>query len=221
MQLKSLAHLISSCSEKRAKIACALVAAASCLGGLSVVAPNSSIGQSAMALLRDPSSILADRSPGARAAGALTQSKPARAISSHTRRANNLGPAGGPPIKRVQAALAPLVGGPALAPGAPVFPPSLDLLPGVPGLASDIYAPGSTGTSGGFAPGFSLPGGGSGGGGGYYELPQPPIVPGVGGPSGVPEPATWVTLLVGFFAIGRALRRPFRTTTSMTCAAGG
>ena len=219
MTFKFMPFSISTALRTRGKAAIALLTAVACLGGLSVVAPGSSIGQSALALLRDPSSILADRSPGARAAGALTQSKASKASKPLSRRAANLSSAERP-LQGVQAALAPAVGGPA-ASNAPIFPGLVDFLPEAPGVAGDLIAPGGEGSGGGFVPGFAFPvAGGGGGGGGFFVPPQPPGVPDVGGPGGVPEPATWFTLLVGFSAIGCALRRRPRSTMPTARAAG-
>lgn len=172
-----------------------------------------------MAILRDPGSILADRSPGTRAAGALTQSKATKLIKPSAPRATSLSSAGGPPLKRAQAALAPAVGGPALESGSLIQPATLDLLPEMPGVAGDLFAPGGGVPGGGFGPGFGFPIGGGGGGGGYYELPVPPVVPRGGGPGSVPEPATWFTLIIGFAAIGYALRRRIPSTTPAVSAA--
>ena len=199
------------------------MAAASFLGGFSVIAPGSSIGQSAMAILRDPGSILADRSPGARTAGALTQSKATKLIKSPARRATSQPSADGPPLQRAQAALAPAVERPGLASGLPILPARLDVLPETPATGGDLFAPGSGVPESGIGPGFGFPsGGGGGGGGGGYNVPlAPPVVPDVGEPGGVPEPATWFTLILGFAGIGYVSRRRARLTTRVNRAPRG
>lgn len=72
---------------------------------------------------------------------------------------------------------------------------------------SSIFAPvigGGIGGGGGFIGGGG--GGGSGGGGGGGNVINPPPVPAVA--SAVPEPSTWILLLLGFAAIGASSRRP-------------
>lgn len=74
---------------------------------------------------------------------------------------------------------------------------------------------GGGGVGGGFGGGV---GGGFGGGGGVGTLPPPSVtlpidgggVPPVDVVSAVPEPTTWVTMIIGFGAIGVALRRSRR-----------
>lgn len=91
-------------------------------------------------------------------------------------------------------------------------------LPGGSGAFSPVI--GGIPLGGGFA------GGGSGGGGspiGAVPTPDggnvavPPVPPAV---AAVPEPSTWILLLLGFAAIGRALRGKRQTTWSSAKRAG-
>lgn len=185
---------------------CAVLLAAACLTDLSAVMPGSKIIGSAAALIGDPGSIFAARSPGVRAAGALTQSKMRRSAQSPNRRASRL-PVAARPAKRVQASLGAFAGPSSLS-DAPLVPDFAGLASGTGLPPGELFAPVGESAGDGVLPGIGLPGtGGSGGGGGFFDVPPPPIGPGAGGPGGVPEPATWLTLLVGFFAIGHAMRR--------------
>ena len=147
----------------------------------------------------DPAAILAARSPGMRAPGALTQTKLAyaaprapveRVLGQERTRPAGAVPAGAPDTPLVTAL--------------PVIPSDAFGDPGAPPSAF-VTAPGLTPVGGvpvtGLTPGS--PGGGGGGGGGGD--------PGDGGTTppvtAVPEPATWLMTILGFFAIGTGLRR--------------
>ena len=173
-------------------------------------------GGALMAALADPLSVLAARSPGARPAGALTQSKPRREPN---------------PAERVLAeALTRPTGAPAFgdfpaAPfdiGAPDLPfagpesllPVVDVAGAPAPIGGGIYpGPGISVTPDVSGPGGGGGGGGSGGGGGgggtSGETPVPPITPPV---ASVPEPGTWLTLVLGFGAVGGGLRSARRRT---------
>jgi hypothetical protein len=151
--------------------------------------------------LRDPASIFSGRSPGERAPGALTQSKPRmqpwqpteRVLSPVLDRPGTAGPpAPGAVPEQVAAALAPGGLPAAGGPGAGIVPLPL---PGVPGSSGGIIPPSGGGGSSG--------GGSSGGGssGGVNPPPPPPVV------TPVPEPATWIMMITGIGLIGLQLRR--------------
>lgn len=211
--------------------------------------------------LADPMSVFAARSPGVRAPGALTQTKPALA--------SNIGPSAPfAPSERVLSNVrtrpaapieAGLPGAEGIGPGenlvanAPTAPTAggipIGLAGAVPGANFGI-APGSggggvfgvppIGGGGGGTPGLGGGGGTPGDGttppgdtttppgeattppgngitppGGTVTPPGGTVTPPGGGtvvPSvpGVPEPATWLTMLLGFIATGAVLRRRAR-----------
>ncbi|WP_114227943.1 MULTISPECIES: PEPxxWA-CTERM sorting domain-containing protein [Sphingomonas] len=151
--------------------------------------------------LSTPQSLLAlldARSPGERAKGALTATKTkklaANAVRPHERALGKIvNPAA--PNTDFAEALAPPAAAEVAPPLAP--PPTLaEVLPKV------------TGVPGNSAPGGSVlvgaPGGG--GGGGTPGTPGTPSAPPTDVPA-VPEPATWLTMLLGFGVIGSAQRR--------------
>jgi hypothetical protein len=171
--------------------------------------------------LADPLSVFAARSPGQRGAGALFQSK------ANKRRAQR-GPilAHSPservlPGERVRSSpTLPFINEvptafafPANAISPDLFVPASDIAPAPP-LAEASFPPGLI-----FAPaagggGATIPGVGT-------EIPSnpgAPVNPGSATPGGgstpsepppigeVPEPATWCTMIIGFFAVGFAMR---------------
>ncbi|WP_298671029.1 PEPxxWA-CTERM sorting domain-containing protein [uncultured Sphingomonas sp.] len=148
-----------------------------------------------MAALADPLAMFTDRSPGARGAGALTQTKERRervASNERSRPEPKAAPKPLTPVERVLTSVRerpPFVdeGGLPFADSAgPIMPPV------------DFAGPGQT-PFGPSIPPFVPPLGGN---------PTPPINPPVNPPTGaVPEPATWGMMLIGFFAVGAALRR--------------
>lgn len=172
-----------------------------------------------IAVLKDPLSLFAERSPGGRAEGALIPVKE-RVLSTVRERdpAGTLPGVEDPVVAGVPEGAAPA--GPA--PEERVLSGEREGLPGG-------GAPGGVGGPGGFAPFGGGPGmlapenfatappdtGGPGdpgdpglvpGGPGNPGIPGvPPGLPGGGAP--VPEPATWAMMILGFFAIGAALRR--------------
>jgi len=143
-----------------------------------------------VATLLDPLSLFAGRSPGERGDGALLPTKLAKAgpeerVLSQVRD-RDPGVGGAPPP---DPGLLP----DAALPGAP----GQNVLPGGP-AGGDQFAPfglpfGNPGDSG---PGF-IPGGRS-------FVPPPPTGPIT---SAVPEPGTWAVMILGFFAVGWAVRR--------------
>jgi hypothetical protein len=154
------------------------------------------------AALRDPLSVLGDRSPGARLGGALFQTKQRRAAGQRTR---PIAP-GVVPHERVLA----------MTRSRPV-PSAGPLGDAVPDLAllgrpePMFVGPGVPVTGG--APQFDVPGFSFGDGPGFAIVPdgpqpsQPGSPPPNGPGSAVPEIATWLMMILGIGAVGRALRR--------------
>ena len=139
------------------------------------------------------------RSPGERAAGALTQTKLRLASSPRKNTPVKPQPPVTPPIEELARIINPV-------------PPALpvDVVPPIlpPPAAAEIIPPASLLASA--PPGFSS--GIIGGGGGFVappgssapptsEVPPPPVT------SAVPEPGTWAMMLLGFAMIGSATRR--------------
>lgn len=163
--------------------------------------------------LRDPLSILGDRSPGARGGGSLAGGKlsAVKLANVDTGPVGAITPSG--PTQRVLSGARPAQPVVAGASGpAPGFVGSVPTSIGSPGGGFVGSAP-----AGGVIPG-PIPGGGGGGvffppsggggGGGGGVVPQPPaIVP-------VPEPTTWAMMILGFGMIGAMLRRRARPTAS-------
>jgi hypothetical protein len=174
-------------------------------------------GAAIVAALKDPLSLFADRSPGGRGSGALLSTKGAKAgpeervLSSVRDRDPPLGtspvlddppfafdpadlgtggvlPGGGAPPQE------PAIGSPSLSPFSPLA--ALGGPEFIPGGGGGTPPPGSTPP-----PTTSTPG--------------PPGGP--GGIPGVPEPATWAMLILGFFAVGAALRRQARRRIDPIC----
>ena len=169
--------------------------------------------------ISDPLSILDARSPGARRAGALLQTKPGHA------RALAVGPPPGGPAERVLAGLRDNPHEPDLVARLPeLLAPNrfveLDVAPGraVPGpvLTPAAFTPSEFGAFPppggllpppvGFPPGASPPGGSPPGG---PTSARTALGTGAGPPGGgpVPEPATWVMMIMALFGGGAALRR--------------
>lgn len=155
-------------------------------------------GNFSVSAMPDPLAILASRSPGLRARGALYQTKPrfAGAARSHP-------PSAIPPHERIlstgrrrpEAAFM----GPATSPfgldGRPLgFVSMPDVSPTSVGPAFDV--PGFGFGNVPVAPGTPD---------GEPSVPPPPVPPPPG--PAVPEPSTWVLMILGFGAIGYVLRR--------------
>lgn len=156
-----------------------------------------SSASAALSSSSDPLSVLAARSPGARTAGALAQSKHRYAVAERRIRSGaRLGPRervlanvrtrpNAPPV-----AIAPLVALPQGLASAPFSAASLTLPPGnAPGVPIGFVGPGSGGGLNA-QPGIIPP----------TPIITPPVVP------SVPEPSTWLMLMTGFFGLGAALR---------------
>jgi hypothetical protein len=204
--------------------------------GKASASPGGSHG-TLMAALTDPLSLFADRSPGGRGAGPLLSTKPQRtaALAPEERVLSGIrdrDPGAG------AAPLPPALDDPlfaAAAPGGGGGIPGAGSSPGEAGLPGGGGFPGGGGPGGGgpggggpdaFAP-FGqpfvagaeppefIPGGaggpdGPGAPGGPGGVFPPGGTPGVPIASGVPEPATWAMLILGFFAVGAAMRRRAR-----------
>lgn len=177
-----------------------------------------------MAALADPLSVLAARSPGARAAGALTQTKN-RKVDAPSERV--LASVLTRPLDRFAA---PGLGGGT--PGTTTGPVGDTVTEAVnnadaPPVPIDAVVPGPVpggfiGTPGGFV---VTPGGGGPSGGGVTTptptpTPTPTSTPPVVVPpvSSVPEPETWLTMLFGFAAVGGALRWRRRSLAPLVAA---
>ena len=151
-----------------------------------------------VATLLDPMSLFAGRSPGERGEGALLPTKLAKAgpeerVLSQVR---DRDPGVGDPPP--ESGLLPDAGLPG-APGEGALPGGpAGGEPFVPFVGSPFAPPGGPGDP--FIPG---PGGPPGGPGGPPGTPPP----GGGIASGVPEPGTWAVMILGFFAVGWAMRR--------------
>ena len=157
------------------------------------------------AVIADPLSLLAMRSSGGRDIGTLAQSKPAYAPGD-TPPGDFLGLLPEPDLPPEAGDFAPV------SPNAPgpvsEVPPTLDQLAFLPPLGLDdvpqsgFFPRGSGGPVGN---GFAIGGGGSAAG-----LPGTPgLLPALFqplAPSLVPEPGSWLMIIVGFAAVGSALR---------------
>ena len=172
----------------------------------------------AAAELPDALSLLALRSPHGRAGGNLHTSKPRRmpqvAMDGPSR--TNSGPF--VPEERVLAEVrtrSPAL--PGLDTGAPDTGFAPDEAPGLDSAPADFtpfVGPPLGGGSGGFEPPiFSISDGIPPVPPSRPDVPLPPIPPAPPAPPKpppvpmVPEPATWMTMMLGFFALGTALRR--------------
>jgi hypothetical protein len=151
-----------------------------------------------LAMLADPLALIAERSPGERGSGPLLSTKPGIA-----------------PSERVLSEVRDRDPGLGDAPAdafAPVTPEDLAEIPsGLPGDGGLPGGGGAPGGPGGFSPFFApfTPGGGDPGDPGIVGFP-PITPPPPGGVGAVPEPATWAMMILGFFAVGAALRRRTR-----------
>lgn len=149
------------------------------------------------AALADPLSMFTDRSPGGRGAGALTQTKgPRERVATNVRHR----PPAAKPATPVERVLTSLRERPPIAADVPDLPFVGNPTPYVP--VSEIVKP-PIGPGPIIPPGPPLiccaPGPGPG--------PTPPVIPPVNPPGGVPEPATWAMMIIGFFSVGAAMRR--------------
>lgn len=144
-------------------------------------------------------SMLNLRSPGMRAEGNLLSTKPARVAEAPRQRA--LGKVFAPPSQRALGKVfAPPEDVAAFGPEPALVPPFQPGAANFAGLPSPVGNVGSPGSGGG-----GLPGGGGGlpgGGGGVIDpvSPAPPV-------AAVPEPSTWLMMIIAFGFSGFMLRR--------------
>ena len=153
-----------------------------------------------IAALADPLSLFAERSPGERGGGALLSTKPGGPHERVLSEVRDRDPPAGDPDPNFAVApedLAALTGGAPGAGGAPGDPA------GDP-LGDRFFAPSGPGGGPAFLPAsFGPPPNGPPPNG-----PIPPVIdPIIPGAGAVPEPATWAMLILGFFAVGAAMRR--------------
>ena len=156
------------------------------------------------------------RSPGERGAVDILKGKAKAKVAANDK------PAGKP--KPSQRALGKTFDDPLVSLAGPISPaPAVEFLPldAGPSIAAlpTVALAGPVG-SGGFSPGFGGGGfiGGGGGGGSGGDVSVPPTLPPVIAP--VPEPSTWILLLMGFAAVGASLRRKKLTHISKPERAG-
>lgn len=200
--LKQLLFRLGPTQRKFAVGGAAVVALLAIVGGMMLRSENA---QAVVGGLRSPMSIFASRSPGARLGGVLLQTKPDYAAKPR-QRARPIGP-----VPHEQPHERVLSTG-RTRPTAPVglFPDAnlLALLQGGPRTLAE--GPGF-GLPGQVGPGFDVPAFGFGDSPGFAGAPGNP--PGTGGPvpegpgSAVPEPATWLMMIVGLGVIGAMVRR--------------
>lgn len=154
-----------------------------------------------LAALKDPLSLFAERSPGGRGPGALLSTKPGFApherVLSMVREhepPNFVFPGvDGPVTALAPQSLASVSGGdPGDDPGA-----------GDPGGDPAFFTPFFPGTQPGYPAVFPGPA--------LVTPPSDPIV------AAVPEPATWAMMILGFFAVGLAVRRRARRGPDAAC----
>lgn len=181
----------------------AMVPAAALLAIISgTIATSPGTAGALIAAIADPLAVLAARSPGARSSGALTQSKLRRAAADRPRTARRL------PHQ---------LHGPATPAGADTFAGPADVI-SVPdagpvgvGPVEDVAFAAPPGGSGFIGGGGGVIGGGIGGIGGGGIGGGGGGTAAIGGPTGdtpaVPEPASWLTMLLGLGVIGMVMRR--------------
>ena len=168
---------------------------------------------SVAAAVQNARDLIASRSPGLRTRADMSKGKPQMAAAAPARTARAL-----PRVRDARSSTA----GPAIAaPAEETFAPFVAPGEPVPGVVLPVGGPVDGAAPGGGGgpilfspvPGPGIIGGGPAGGviiGPNPEPtptpePTPPVV--VNPPAPVPEPASWATMILGFFAVGWTLRR--------------
>jgi hypothetical protein len=175
--------------------------AVSSLGSQGVALPGLSSAQRLMAMLEA-------RSPGEREKGALTQTKNKQRLAfvPRERALGKVFPPKPSPVEQLARVVAP-------PPPVEVVPPLVPVIPVAPPALADVISPGSLIASAPLAFGSAILGGGGGGGGGSSPPTSvtPPPTPVT---SPVPEPGTWLMMLLGFGMIGSTMSRQRRRMTA-------
>ncbi|UUR06950.1 PEPxxWA-CTERM sorting domain-containing protein [Sphingomonas glaciei] len=182
------------------------------LGSQGIAVPGLQSAQQLMAMLDA-------RSPGEREKGELAQTKIKKRLASvpRERALGKTFPPKPSPVEQLANVVVPVP------PPVPTVPP---IAPLIPPTASDIINPATfIASAPPFGGGPSIIGGGGGGiGGGGSPPPSsgtPPtseVPPGGTVVSPVPEPGTWLTMLLGFGMIGSAMGRRRRTRARVAVA---
>jgi len=183
------------------------------VSGLAISPLRQAVSQAGIKTGSDLLALFDERSPGARPAGALLSTKPAKAPRQYAMpKVRERLPAGIPPAAPPLASASPL--------GTPVSPLSAvnEVVPALPISGPPLLLPGAPFVPPGGPP-TTVPPIGSG------PIPParpplppvrpapiPPIAPTVpsSSPAPVPEPATWLTMIAGFGLTGLMLRRQRR-----------
>ena len=182
------------------------------VSGLCVVAVSEH-GLAVASGVMDPLSLLSARSPGARAGGALTQTKHAKApkgpgVTEHVLSKVRSRPSGPPVIELPVGSLASDI--PTALPSPTTQPtgfpvgntfPIAGLTGGgsIPGVTSGVLPVGGIGAS--------PSGGGASSGNGSGTTGSTTGTPPTGPVAPVPEPGTWIAMILGFFVTGALMRR--------------
>lgn len=178
--------------------------------GFSVIERSKAAGTAIAAALKDPLAVLDQRSPGPRGEAKLSKTKKERVLASTRERESGAKIASGPVVPR-ERVLANMRERPQILPLAdasqlPEFSPVLD--DPIPTLAPQSFTPTPTTPPPPFFPPF-IPTGPGGSSGPTPPPPTPPV-------SAVPEPTTWITMILGFFAIGATIRHSRRNQAKPT-----
>ena len=174
--------------------------AVSSLGSRGVALPGLSSAQRLMAMLDA-------RSPGEREKGALTKTKSKQRLAfvPRERALGKVFPPKPSPVEQLARVVVPT-------PPVALVPPIVPVAPITPPAMADIISPGSLIASAPVAFG-SVIGGGGGGGGGGSPPPTSSTPPPTSVTSPVPEPGTWLMMLLGFGMVGSTISRQRRRTT--------